>query len=416
MSLPLREMSPRSPGLERDRFPALRRTIAGHDLAYLDSAATAQKPEAVIEAEARYYRIHNSNVHRAQHTLAAESTAGYEDCRAQVARWIDAGSPESVVITRGATSALNLVARGLAGSLEFGDEILLTQMEHHANLVPWIMLARESGLKLRHIPITAAGELDLDSLPQLIGKRTKVVGLTHVSNVLGTINPVAQIADAAHAAGALVVVDAAQSVGHMPVSFQDLGADLLAFSAHKAYGPMGLGFLAGTAAALSRLDPYEGGGEMIETVELDDATWTAIPHRFEAGTPNVGAAFAFPAAIEMLTAVGLDEVRRHAVELVGYAWERLSGLGGLTLYGPADPEKRGGLISFHDPLVHPHDMATLLDQRGVAVRAGHHCAQPLHRILGVVATTRMSLGMYSNHDDIDALVDAIAFARSFFKR
>lgn len=416
MSLPLRGMPPRSEGLERRSFPALRREVSGRPLAYLDSAATAQKPESVIRAEAEYYRKHNANVHRAQHTLAAEATAAYEGCRERVAAWIDAGSAESVVITRGATSALNLAARGLAGELEFGDEILLTEMEHHANLVPWIMLAREKGLKLRHLPVGPGGELDLSLLPRLITPRTRVVGLTHVSNVLGTINPVETVAAAAHRVGALVVVDAAQSVGHMPVSLRESGADLMAFSAHKAYGPMGLGFLAGTAEALSRLQPVEGGGEMIDAVELDDATWAPVPHRFEAGTPNVGAAYAFPRAIDLIESVGLDAIRGHAVDLVGYAWERLAAIGGLTLFGPADPESRGGLISFHDPDIHPHDLATMLDQAGVAVRAGHHCAQPLHRILGVPATTRMSLGMYSGHDDVDALADGIAFARRFFTR
>jgi len=407
--------APRPSGLARDRFPLLRRRLPGGGLVYLDSAATAQKPVEVIEAEARYYRTNNANVHRGMHTLAAEATAAYEGCRERVADLV--GVPtEDVVITRGATSALNLVARGLAHDLRPGDEILLTEMEHHANLVPWIMVARERELSLRHIPVTDQGELDLETLPGLIGPRTRVVGLTHVSNVLGTINPVREIAEAARAAGALVVVDAAQSVGQMPVSLDALGADFLAFSAHKAYGPMGLGFLAARSGNLSRLQPVEGGGEMIETVELDRATWTGIPHRFEAGTPNVAAAAAFPAALDLLAEIGLDTIRLHAHEIVSYAWNRLSALGGLQLFGPVDPQRRAGLISFHDPLVHPHDMATLLDQRGVAVRAGHHCAQPLHRRLGVVATTRLSLGMYSDHDDIDALIEAVSFARSVFAR
>jgi len=262
--------------------------------------------------------------------------------------------------------------------------------------------------------VTDGGLLDLDRLGELLTDRTRVVALTHVSNVLGTINPVAEIAEAAHRRGALVVVDAAQSVGHLPVSLEALGADLLAFSAHKTYGPMGLGFLAGKPEILEDLDPLESGGEMIETVTMDDATWAEVPHRLEAGTPNVGAAAAFTHALDLIDEVTVERLRTHEISLNAYAWERLSGLGGLKLFGPADPSARGGLISFHDPSVHAHDMAQLLDSRGIAVRAGHHCAQPLHKRLGVVATTRASFAMYNSHDDIDALVDAISYARSVF--
>jgi cysteine desulfurase/selenocysteine lyase len=401
-------------GLLRERFPALRREVAGHPLVYLDSAATAQKPEAVIAAEARYYRESNANVHRGLHTLAEEATAAYEACRARVAAWVGAARPADVVITRNATAALNLAARGWEQFLQPGDEVLLTEMEHHANLVPWLMLARRRAVTVRYLPLTPDGRLDLDQLPALLGPRTKIVALTAVSNVLGTINPVAEIADAARRRGALVVVDAAQAVGHLPVDFAALGADLLAFSAHKVYGPMGLGFLVGRAEVLARLEPVEGGGEMIERVEWDAVTWADVPLRFEAGTPNVAAAAAFPPALDLLDELGVDRVRRHERDLTGYAWERLAGVPGLRLFGPADPDRRGGLVSFHDPRVHPHDMATLLDQRGIAVRAGHHCAQPLHRRLGVVATTRASFGLYSSHDEVDALIDGIAFARSVF--
>ena len=401
-------------GLLRERFPALRREVAGHPLVYLDSAATAQKPEAVIAAEARYYRESNANVHRGLHTLAEEATAAYEACRARVAAWIGAARPEDVVITRNATAALNLAARGWEQFLQPGDEVLLTEMEHHANLVPWLMLARRRAVTVRYLPLTPDGRLDLDHLPALLGPRTKIVALTAVSNVLGTINPVAEIAHAARRRGALVVVDAAQAVGHLPVDFAALGADLLAFSAHKVYGPMGLGFLVGRAEVLARLEPVEGGGEMIERVEWDTVTWADVPLRFEAGTPNVAAAAAFPPALDLLAELGADRVRRHERDLTAYAWERLAGVPGLRLFGPADPDLRGGLISFHDPRVHPHDLATLLDQRGIAVRAGHHCAQPLHRRLGVVATTRASFGLYSSHDEVDALIDGIAFARSVF--
>jgi cysteine desulfurase/selenocysteine lyase len=402
-------------GLLRDRFPILAREVNGQPLVYLDSAATSQKPAAVIEAESSFYRRRNANVHRGLHTLGDEATRDYENCRALVASWLGAADARNVVIQRSATAALNLVAHGLEPHLRAGDEILLTEMEHHANLVPWQQVARATGARLRFVPITAAGELDRERFAGLLGDRTRVVALTHASNVLGTINPVAEIAAAAHERGALVVVDAAQSVGHMPVDFAALGADLLAFSAHKVYGPLGIGFLIGRREALERLEPVEGGGEMIEWVEWESATWAEIPQRFEAGTPNVSAASAFPAAIHMLDELGLDRVRAHERDLAAYAWQRLQELGGLTLYGPADPERRGGLISFHDPDVHPHDLSTVLDQLGIAVRAGHHCAQPLHRRLGVVASTRASFGIYSNRADVDALIDGIREARKVFR-
>lgn len=401
-------------GLRRNDFPILQRQINGRPLVYLDTAATAQKPAPVIEAEAEYYRLHNANVHRGLHTLAEEATFAYEVCRSVVANWLDAPGPESVVITRNATSALNLIARGWERHLQAGDEILLTEMEHHANLVPWLMLAERRQVVLRYLPLTAAGELELAALPDLLSPRTRIVSFTHASNVLGTINPVAELAAAAHRVGALVVVDAAQSVGHLPVSFTDLGADLVAFSAHKCYGPMGLGFLLGKPELLSRLDPLEGGGEMIERVEWDRVTWASVPHRFEAGTPNVAAAAAFPPAVELLGQLGMEIVRAHEQELVATAWERLAGLDDLILYGPPDPELRTGLISWHDPRVHPHDLATVLDQLGIAIRAGHHCAQPLHRRLGVVATARASFGVYSRESDVDALIDGILHARKVF--
>ncbi len=398
----------------RAAFPILDRKVNGKPLRYLDTAATAQKPAAVIEAEARYYRESNANVHRGIHTLAEEATEAYERCRRRVARFVGAPEPAGVVITRNATAALNLVARGLEPRLRAGDEILLTEMEHHANLVPWIQLARRAGVVLRHAtfdPDTC--RLDMKDLRSKLGPRTRVVSLTHVSNVLGTINPVAEVAEMAHGAGALVVVDAAQSVGHMPVDVRSLGADMLVFSAHKCYGPMGLGFLVARPEVLEELEPLEGGGEMILEVHLDRASWAEVPHRFEAGTPNVAAAAAFPAALDLLEEIGLEAVRRHEVELNALALERLHSLGGLQILGPRDPAERGGLVSFSDPSVHPHDMATLLDRQGVAVRAGHHCAQPLHRRLGLVATTRASFGVYTSPADIEALADAIVFARRY---
>jgi len=401
-------------GFLREAFPIFNRTINDRPLVYLDSAATSQKPASVIEAEAHYYQTSNANVHRGLHTLANEATETYEQCRIRVSEWLGAPRPESVVITRGATAALNLAARGLEHRLQAGDEIVLTEMEHHANHVPWQQVARRTGAVLRFLPLTADGQLDLGGLSEILGARTKIVALTHVSNVLGTINPVPQIAEAAHAHGALVVVDAAQSVGHLPVSFVELGADLLAFSAHKCYGPLGLGFLIGTEQALHQLEPLESGGEMIETVQWETATWADIPFRFEAGTPNIAGAAAFPAAITMLDSIGLENVREHERELLAYAWQRLSSLSDLVLLGPADPRRRGGLVCFHDPHVHPHDLATVLDECGVAVRAGHHCAQPLHRRLGYVATSRASFGVYSRQSDVDALVEGLSYARKVF--
>jgi cysteine desulfurase/selenocysteine lyase len=384
-------------------------------LVYLDTAATSQKPAEVIAAQTNYYRRHNANVHRGMHTLAAEATEAYEGCRVRVGQWLDTAAPENVVITHSATAALNMVAHGLEQNLTEGDEILLTQMEHHANLVPWLMLAQRRGIRLRYLPVDSSGKLNLGELPNLLGPKTKIFSFTHVSNVLGTINPVGELAAAAHKYGTTVVLDAAQAVGHFPLSFRDLGVDILVFSAHKCYGPMGLGFLLGTEEVLQRLDPLEGGGEMIEVVEWDRVTWADVPHRFEAGTPNVAAAAAFPPAVDLLEEIGLQSVRAHERDLVAYAWERLGQVEGLVLYGPSEPEIRGGLISFSDPWVHPHDMATLLDRQGIAIRAGHHCAQPLHRRLGVVATCRASFGVYSSLGEIDALVEGILTARKVFR-
>jgi len=397
----------------RTRFPILGRRINGHPLVYLDSAATTQKPDTVIAAESFYYENSNANVHRGLHTLGDEATRAYEGCRVAVAKWLGVDGPQ-VTIQRSATAAINLVARGWEHHLHEGDAILVTGMEHHANFVPWQMLARRKGLELRELPVTDGGELDLARLDEFLDDRVKVVALTHISNVLGTVNPVAEIAAKARSVGALTVIDAAQSVGHRPVDFDELGGDLLVFSAHKCYGPMGLGFLVGRPEVLSELEPMEGGGEMIEWVRMEGTTWADVPHRFEAGTPNVAAAAAFPAAIELLNGIGLESVRAHEEELVGYAMERLRSLEGLVLFGPAEPSARGGLISFHDPQVHPHDMSTILDQLGIAVRAGHHCAQPLHKRLGVVATTRASFGIYNRRDEIDALIDGLVEARKVF--
>jgi len=402
------------PSVLRARFPILQRQIHGHRLVYLDNAATTQKPDTVLNALQHYYANSNANVHRGVHTLAEEATAAYEACRSRVARFVNAPDERGVIIVRNTTEALNLVARSWGATLNAGDEVLLSEMEHHSNLVPWILLARERGVVLRHLPITDSGELDMAALPSMLSRRTQIVALTAMSNVLGTINPIAEIAEAAHRAGAVMVVDAAQSVPHMPVDFQALGADFLAFSAHKAYGPTGVGFLVAKPELLDRMEPISGGGEMIRAVHLGWATWNEIPHKFEAGTPNIADAAAFPAALDLLEELGMEAVRAHERDLVGYALERLRSLEWLELHGPLDPSRRGGLVSFVDPEIHPHDLAQVLDGRGIAIRAGHHCAQPLMRRLDVPATARASLGVYNDRDDVDELVDGLVAARKYF--
>ncbi len=396
------------------RFPILSRTVHGKRLVYLDNAATTQKPDTVLAALASYYKTVNANVHRGVHTLAEEATAAYEETRRRVARFVGAPDPRGVVMTRNATEALNLVARAWGARLAAGDEVLLTEMEHHSNLVPWIMLARERGIVLRHVPIDAHGRLDMRVFAQLLSPRTRIVAVTAMSNVLGTITPVAAIAEAARRVGAIVVVDGAQAVAHQPVDVAAWGCDFLAFSAHKMYGPTGLGFLVGRPELLELMEPVYGGGEMIREVRLDFASWNDIPHKFEAGTPNIADAVAFQAALDLLETVGMEAVRRHEVALTAYALERLSSLGGLVIHGPQDPEERGGLVSFADPDIHPHDLATILDTHGVAVRAGHHCAQPLMRRLGVPATARASFAIYNDRNDVDALVEGLRDARRYF--
>lgn len=414
MPLPSPQGSTLDPKSLAARFPILSRTVHGTRLVYLDNAATTQKPDTVLAALSGYYETVNANVHRGVHTLAEEATAAFEETRRRVARFVGAPDPRGVVMTRNATEALNLVARSWGARLSVGDEVLLTEMEHHSNLVPWIMLARERGVALRHVPIDENGRLDMRVFAQLLSPRTRIVSVTAMSNVLGTINPVAAIAEAARRVGAVVVVDGAQSVPHEKVDFAALGCDFLAFSAHKMYGPTGLGFLVGRPELLEMMQPLYGGGEMIREVRLDYASWNDIPHKFEAGTPNIADAVAFPAALDLLEGLGMEAVRRHEVALTGYALERLSSLGGLTIHGPLDPEERGGLVSFADPDIHPHDLATILDTHGVAVRAGHHCAQPLMRRLGVPATARASFGIYNDRDDIDALIEALRDARRYF--
>lgn len=397
--------------LRRD-FPLL----ASGEVVYLDSAATSQKPASVIEAIAAYYRDANANVHRGAYRLAEKATLAYEAVREKVARFVGLSEARGVVFTRGTTEAINLVAATYGRfRMKPGDEVLLTEMEHHSNLVPWIRLAEEKGVVVKHIPITDEGTLDLSRLDDLLTERTKIVSLVHVSNVLGTVNPVAEIAARAKEAGALVLVDCAQSVPHRPVNIRELGADFIAASGHKMLGPTGVGFLAGDPRILDDLPPYQGGGEMIEEVHLDRATYRPAPHRFEAGTPGIAGVVGLGAAIDYLEKVGLDRIADHERRLTAYALARLGEVEGLRILGPQDPARRAGAVAFVDDGVHPHDMAQILDKRGIAVRAGHHCCQPLHRRFGIAASTRASFYLYNDEAEVDALVEGIEAARKFFR-
>jgi cysteine desulfurase/selenocysteine lyase len=400
--------------IRRD-FPILQREVNGRPLVYLDSAATSQRPVQVMAELTRFYRDHNSNVHRGVHTLSVEATELYEGVREKVRALIGGASDGEVIFTSGTTESINLVAYGWARQhLQPGDEVLISEVEHHSNIVPWQMLRDERGIVLRHIPMLDDGTLDLDAARALIGPRTRLLAVTHVSNALGTIVPVRELADLAHAQGALVLVDAAQSVPHMPVDVSDLGADFLAFSAHKMLGPTGVGVLWGRMEVLESMEPFMGGGDMILTVTLDQATWNEIPYRFEAGTPNFADVVAFGAAIDYLRALGLDAVRSHELQLVEHGLAVLGDLPGVTLYGPHDAEQRGGVFSFSLEGVHPHDVGQVLDGRGVAVRAGHHCAQPVMQRLGVPATARASVYLYNTREELDALAAAVQETTRFF--
>lgn len=398
----------------RKDFPIFETLARGKPLVYLDSAATSQKPRQVIDRMIRFYETENSNVHRGIYELAEKATDAYEGARAACARFIGARSEKSIVFTRGTTESINLV-RFTWGkeNIREGDEILLTQMEHHSNLVPWQLLARETGAVLKMIPIDDDARLRVDLLGELLTDRTKLVALALMSNVLGTINPVRQVADAAHAIGARVLVDAAQAAPHMTIDVTQLDADFLAFSAHKMCGPTGAGVLYGREDLLEEMPPFHGGGEMIREVWADRATWNEIPYKFEAGTPNIAQVVGMGAAIEYLESFGMDVVHDYEVELAGYALDKLSATG-VTVYGPASTEHRGGVVSFNVPEVHSHDLATILDQEGLCIRAGHHCCQPLMRHLGVPATARASFYIYNTRDDVDALVDAVDSAKGWF--
>jgi cysteine desulfurase / selenocysteine lyase len=400
----------------RNDFPILSRQVNGRPLIYLDNAATTQKPASVIAAEKRYYEETNSNIHRGIHTLSEEATSQYEAAREKISKFIGAGSPESIIFTRNATEAINLVAYSWARkNLKAGDEILLTAVEHHSNLIPWQVTAEATGATLKFIPVTPGGELDLSAIDTLLTKKTKLVAITAMSNVLGTIMPVREIAKKARAVGAKVLVDGAQSVPHLPTKIADLSCDFLAVSAHKMLGPTGIGFLYGKPDLLDAMDPFMSGGDMILEVWREKATWNELPWKFEAGTPNIAGAIAFGAAVDYLSAIGMDAVRAHEKELTAYALQQLRKDANILLYGPMDVEKRGGVISFNYGMIHPHDIGTLLDQEGIAIRAGHHCCQPLMRDYGISGTARASFYIYNTREDVDALLAALRKAAIVFE-
>lgn len=396
-------------------FPILNRQVNGKRLVYLDNAATTQKPTSVIEAGKKYYEQTNANIHRGIHTLSEEATSQYEAVREKVAALISAGSPEGIIFTRNTTEAINLVAWSWGRkNLKKGDEILLTAAEHHSNLVPWQLLAQATGAKLQFIPLTPTGEIEMKAVEALLGKKTKLVSVTAMSNVLGTINPVKEITRKAHTVGAKVLIDGAQAVPHMPFSVKEVGCDFLAFSAHKMLGPTGVGVLYGRPDLLDEMDPFMGGGDMILEVWRDHSKWNELPWKFEAGTPNIGGVIAFGAALDYLAKWGMAAIRQHEKELTAYALAELSKDPHVVFYGPRDAEKQGGVISFNYGSIHPHDMGTLLDQEGIAIRAGHHCCQPLMRDYDISGTARASFYIYNTREDVNALVAAIKKAATVF--
>ena len=398
----------------RDDFPILAREVGGNPLVYLDSAATSQKPESVLNAMDAFYREANANVRRGVYSLAADADARFEAARASVARLVNAPL-DGLVVTKNVTEAINLVAWAWGiRTLKPGDEVVISIMEHHSNIVPWQLVAKITGATVRFCPITPEHELDLDALAAMIGEHTRMVSIVHISNALGTINPVREVAELAHAAGALMLVDGAQSVPHMPVDFAWLGCDFLAFTGHKMLGPTGVGILVAKPELLESMEPFMGGGEMIDDVTTEGSTWAEGPRKFEAGTPPIAEVIGLGAAAEYLMSIGMDQVRAHELALTDYALDALKDLEGIRVFGPTDPELRGCPISFELPGVHAHDVAQYLDQEGVCVRAGHHCTKPLMRALGVTATARASTHVYSRSEDIDALVRGLHGARRYF--
>jgi len=395
-------------------FPLLQQQIDGHRLVYLDSAASSQKPQAVLDAMDEAYTTYFANVHRSVYKIAAESTERYEDARRKIATFINSPSPSNVVFSKNVTEAINLVAYSWGrANLHKGDVVVLTEMEHHANIVPWLMLKEERGIELRWLGLTDDYQLDLSDLDEKLDG-AKLLSFTALSNVLGTITPIRELADAAHAAGALCLVDAAQYVPHIPTDVQALGCDFLGFTGHKMCGPTGIGVLWARRSLLNAMPPFLGGGDMIKRVTLTEASWNDLPWKFEAGTPSVAEGIGLGAAVDYLGQFGMDNVRRHERTLVDYAMEKLQEVPGIAVYGPRDPELHGGAISFTLPNIHPHDLATLIDREGIAVRAGHHCTQPLMDRLGVAATTRASFYIYNRTEEVDQLVSGIQKAQQVF--
>lgn len=399
----------------RADFPALAQSVHGHPLVYLDSAASAQRPQAVLDAVTAFYREDNANVHRGIHELSRRATERYEGARARVAKFLGAADPAEVIWTRGTTEAINLVAMTWGwANLREGDEVVLSILEHHSNIVPWQLVAARTGAKLRYVGLDDEGRLDLAELDALLTERTKLVAIGHISNALGTINPVREIVERARRVGARVLIDGAQGAAHAVVDVQELGCDFYAFSGHKLGAPMGIGVLWGRRELLEEMPPYQGGGEMIDMVYHDHSTWAALPHKFEAGTPNVGGAIGMAAALDYLDGLGREAIAAHEAELVRYGLERLAAVEGLRHFGPLDPTERTAVFSFELEGLHPHDVATILDSEGIAIRAGHHCAQLLMRYLGVSATTRASCFVYTTTDEIDRLAEGLEKARALF--
>ncbi|WP_455662248.1 cysteine desulfurase [Pradoshia sp.] len=399
----------------KELFPILKQEVNGHELVYLDSAATSQKPLSVIQTIEDYYKRYNSNVHRGVHTLGTIATDAYENAREKVRKFINAHSIEEVVFTRGTTTSINTVAVSYGrANLKPGDEIVISMMEHHSNIIPWQQTAKATGATLKYIPLQEDGTISLDEVKKVITPNTKIVSVMHVSNVLGVINPVKEIAKIAHENGAVMVVDGAQSAPHIKVDVQDLDCDFFAFSAHKMCGPTGVGVLYGKKKYLVEMEPVEFGGEMIDFVGLQESTWKELPWKFEAGTPIIAGAIGLGAAIDFLNEIGLENVEAHEHKLTAYAMEKLGAIEGLTIYGPKNPEARAGVITFNLDDVHPHDVATVLDTEGIAIRAGHHCAQPLMKWLHVSSTARASFYLYNTENDVDRLAEGLVKTKEYF--
>jgi len=404
---------PLDPARIRGEFPALHQTIRGKPLVYVDNAATTQKPQTVIDALVHYYTYDNSNVHRGVHTLATRATEAYEGARRKVASFINAGDPAEIVFVRGTTEGINLVARSFTGCcIESGDEVLISAMEHHSNIVPWQILCNESGAKLRVIPMNERGEILLDEYEKLLTPKTRIVGVVHISNSLGTVNPVKEIVERAHARHIPVLVDGAQSAPHVAVDVQALGCDFFVFSGHKMYGPMGIGAVYGKREFLERMPPYQGGGDMIASVTFEKTTYNTLPYKFEAGTPHVAGVVGLGAAIDYIRGIGFPAIEAHERGIASYAVGRLSAIPGLRLIGTA--KERASVVSFVLDGIHPHDVGTILDREGIAVRTGHHCTQPVMDFFGVPATSRASFGIYNTREDVDALVAALYKVKEVF--